>query len=459
MQKNYDKFFRLIYYINDIIIVFISFCFAKFFRFNYVHIEGKDYDLIMYSYLAWLLMANILSFYYITFSIANRIVNVMKVSILFFLSISMFGFFFKDADYSRLLLIYYTGSLFILLSVSHISIMYVLKWYRQNKSKAKNLLIIGAGRMANAVTKEINKHPEYGLNIVGYLDDRPKNKLHGKEVIGCLKDLEKIIHSFQIHEIIIALPLSMEYTIQILIKKIEPEGIRIQIIPDLYRIVGRSLTLNNYGNVPILTMRSIPLDNAFNRFLKRIFDILFSAIIIIILSPILLFVALGVKLTSRGAVFFVQERTGYNQRIFKCIKFRSMRVTDREIADKVQCTDNDPRKTKFGEFIRRSNLDELPQFFNVFTGDMSVVGPRPHMLSHTDEFKHRVHDYMLRHYVKPGITGWAQVNGWRGPTDTDDKLIKRVEHDLWYIENWTFWFDIKIIWLTVFGKETKKNAF
>ena len=459
MHKNYDRFFRLFYYINDLVVVFVSFCASKYFRFSYLRFDNTDYDLIMYSLLVWILLTKISSFYYATFSFSRRLVSILRASVIFFLSVSMFGFFVKDAEYSRLLFMYFAGSLFILLSISHLCIMNILKWYRQNKSKAKNLLIIGAGRMANAISKELKIHPEYGFKIIGYLDDRPKGKLHEKNVIGSLKDLATIINNSEIHEIIIALPISMEFTIHTLIRKIEPEGIKIQIIPDIYRIVKRSTTLNTYGNVPVLSVRSIPLDNAFRRLQKRIFDILFSSFILIILSPVLLLVAIGVKMSSKGPVFFIQERTGYTQRNFKCYKFRSMSISSREVADTVQCIDDDPRKTAFGEFIRRTNLDELPQFFNVFLGDMSVVGPRPHMLSHTEEFKRRIDNYLLRHYVKPGITGWAQVNGWRGPTDTDEKLFKRVEYDLWYIENWTFWLDLKIILNTAFSRQSRLNAY
>jgi exopolysaccharide biosynthesis polyprenyl glycosylphosphotransferase len=215
--------------------------------------------------------------------------------------------------------------------------------------------------------------------------------------------------------------------------------------------------MESVGNLVLINPQENPLDDLGARIGKRIFDIVFSALaILLIFSWLFPIIALLIKISSKGPVFFIQERTGFDNRSFGCIKFRSMNVN--KDADKKQATANDSRITKIGHFIRRTNIDELPQLFNVFVGQMSVVGPRPHMLAHTEQYSNLIEYYLTRHYVKPGITGWAQINGLRGETNELWKMEKRVEFDKEYIENWTFLWDIKIIWMTIFGKKAFKNA-
>jgi putative colanic acid biosynthesis UDP-glucose lipid carrier transferase len=210
--------------------------------------------------------------------------------------------------------------------------------------------------------------------------------------------------------------------------------------------------------MPVLSTLRNPLKSMPNRILKRAFDIIMSSICLCFYPLVYIPVAITIKLTSPGPVYFKQERTGYRGKSFQCLKFRSMHVN--KDSDKAQATEHDPRKTKFGDFLRRSSIDELPQFINVWKGDMSIVGPRPHMLKHTDEYSRIISQYMVRHTVKPGITGWAQVNGFRGITDELWKMEKRVEHDVWYIEHWSFALDLKIIYRTIVNVfHGEKNAF
>lgn len=219
------------------------------------------------------------------------------------------------------------------------------------------------------------------------------------------------------------------------------------------------MNLELLGNVPILYIREEPLRQVSNRFVKRAFDVAVSGAFLCTLFPVVyLFVALGIKLTSKGPVFFIQERSGENGRTFGCIKFRSMRVNDE--ADRVQATKNDPRKTRFGSFLRKSSIDELPQFINVLKGDMSIVGPRPHMLQHTELYSKLVNKYMVRHLIKPGITGWAQVTGYRGETHELSQMEGRVRRDIWYLENWSLLLDIRIMLLTVWNAlKRDENAY
>ena len=239
----------------------------------------------------------------------------------------------------------------------------------------------------------------------------------------------------------------------------ENNFVRFYYVPNLRNYMKRAMNLELLGNVPILYIREEPLRQVSNRFVKRAFDVTVSGVFLCTLFPfVYLFVALGIKLTSKGPVFFIQERSGENGRTFGCIKFRSMRVNDE--ADRVQATKNDPRKTRFGSFLRKSSIDELPQFINVLKGEMSIVGPRPHMLQHTELYSKLVNKYMVRHLIKPGITGWAQVTGYRGETHELSQMEGRVRRDIWYLENWSLLLDIRIMLLTVWNAlKRDENAY
>ena len=222
--------------------------------------------------------------------------------------------------------------------------------------------------------------------------------------------------------------------------------------------MARSFELHAVGHIPVLSILHNPLSYTFNRMLKRSFDIAVSGLFLCVYPLIYIPVAFAIRMSSPGPVYFRQERTGYLGRPFKCLKFRTMRLNDG--SNSIQATKDDPRKTRIGDFLRRTSIDELPQFINVFRGDMSIVGPRPHMLAHTEQYAELIDRYMLRHAVKPGITGWAQVNGFRGPTDELWKMERRVECDVWYIENWSLLLDLKIMvrtFINVF--HTDENAF
>ena len=224
------------------------------------------------------------------------------------------------------------------------------------------------------------------------------------------------------------------------------------------RTLARNFELNSVGHLPLLSIRNNPLKKNINRLLKRSFDLVVSSLFLCFYPLVYIVVAIGIKISSPGPVYFRQERTGYLGRSFECLKFRTMKVN--ATSDICQATKNDPRKTRFGEFLRRTSIDELPQFVNVWRGEMSIVGPRPHMLMHTEQYTELIDRYMLRHAVKPGITGWAQVNGYRGPTDELWKMERRVEYDVWYIENWSLLLDMKIIVRTVINAfRSDENAF
>jgi len=459
VTKNNDEVIKNVYRAIEVVLLLISFIAAHHLR--GLGFEQTYYDKIMmlYSIICWYVATKLTNFQRIHYSKINLLFKLVKSILIFIFLITFVGFILKEWYFSRLMYAYYFSIFSFLILILHLIGDHVFISAHKYDKFCKNILVIGAGRMGLAVFKEASYHPEYGMNIVGFLDDNPKGKVLASQVIGKIADLPNILKKKKIHQIIIALPLKYEEEIKRIIHAGDYEGIKIKLIPDLYRITKQNFSIGFFGKIPLMEVNQVPLDNVYNKIMKRSFDIVFSLLVLILGSPIFILAAIAVKLSSPGPILFVQERTGYKQKKFFVKKFRSMRKLPKEIEDKIQATENDPRKTKVGDFIRKTNIDELPQFINVLKGEMSVVGPRPHMLVHTEEFRNKVDEYMLRHFVKPGITGWAQVNGWRGPTDTLLKIEKRVEYDLWYTKNWTFWLDIKIIWLTVFSKQSRLNAF
>jgi putative colanic acid biosynthesis UDP-glucose lipid carrier transferase len=290
-----------------------------------------------------------------------------------------------------------------------------------------------------------------GYKFLGFFDDRTPEeyRVEPSLVKGTLSDVEKFSLENHIDEIICALPAGDDRKAVPIMKFAENNMIRFLIVPDFMRFVNRSVNLGFLEqSIPVVSLREEPLQKSYNRLLKRCFDLVVSLIFTLTVFPFL-YIILGtiIKCTSKGPIFFKQKRTGENGREFNCLKFRTMKVN--KDADKVQATKGDSRITKIGAFMRKTNLDEMPQFLNVLIGDMSIVGPRPHMLKHTEMYSKLIDKYMVRHYAKPGITGWAQVTGYRGETKELSEMEGRIKQDVWYIENWTFWLDIRIIFKTV----------
>ena len=293
--------------------------------------------------------------------------------------------------------------------------------------------------------------------FVGYLDDKP-----GKNVLGNRDELRRVVLEHNIHVIFVTInsPKEMIPYCDInkdLLHTCNQLGVRLFYVPVNEVIETGHYDVDKLDGITLINPQKIPMDLIENQIKKRMFDLAFSGmVILLLLSWLYPIMAILIKLSSKGPVMFTQQRTGINKITFNCFKFRSMRLNDD--ADKKQATEDDPRITRIGRFLRRSNLDELPQFFNVFRGEMSVVGPRPHMLKHTEQYSALIDDYLVRHYVKPGITGWAQINGFRGETNELWKMEKRVELDKEYIQNWSLDWDIVIVWKTIFDLKAFLNA-
>ncbi len=391
---------------------------------------------------------------------AERVVqNAFWTTALFFVTFMAFMALVKVDEVSRLLVATYFSAVLVVLVLWRLACRFALKHYRNLGFNYKNIIIIGAGKNGIAVHDEMLNEVGAGYNILGFFDDRQREVPDGAKILGDVDSAIDFIKNNPIDEVYCTLPDTAERKILSLMAFCENNMIRFYIVPVVHRYMKKALKLDSLGNIPVFALRDEPLRYPLNKFVKRTFDIVFSLCFLVTLFPIIfVVVAVGIKIGSPGPIFFTQERTGKKGRSFKCIKFRTMRVNGQ--ADTAQAVKGDPRVTRFGAFLRRTNLDELPQFINVLAGDMSVVGPRPHMLKHTIEYSAIIDKYMLRHLAKPGITGWAQVNGYRGETKEVSLMEKRVEHDVWYIENWSFFLDLKIIYLTVRNMiKGEKNAY
>ena len=324
--------------------------------------------------------------------------------------------------------------------------------YRRMGRNVRNVVFVGSGLNMIDLYGEMMGDPSTGYRVLGYFDDQPAEHFR-LPYLGTVADVIPYLKKMPISptappRLYCCLPSVRADEIVQLINFCENHLIRFCSVPNVRNYLRRSMRMELMGDVPVLYLREEPLRQPLNRFIKRAFDVAFSLTFLCTLFPfIYIFVAIVTKITSPGPVFFKQKRNGLNGKEFYCYKFRSMKVN--KDADTLQATKDDPRKTKFGDFLRRSSIDELPQFINVLKGDMSVVGPRPHMLKHTEEYSALINKYMVRHFLKPGITGWAQVNGCRGETKELSQMEDRIRKDIWYVENWSFWLDLRIIYMTV----------
>ena len=324
----------------------------------------------------------------------------------------------------------------------------------------KYTLVAGTGRLAQVVEKNIASQKNNNYKVRGFVNCLKEPCFIGSEkIVSDIKGIQQYLQSNPVDEIIIALPAQASRKVQHIISAADYHGIRVKFIPDYQDVLGSQYKITRQGKLDVINVRQLPLDESYSLFWKSSFDKFFSAFVLILLAPMFLAIAAIIKLDSPGPVFYCPTRIGRSGRPFKVYKFRSMRECDALTGGLLSTQKNDPRITKFGQLLRKYSIDELPQFINVLLGEMSVVGPRPHRSFLNHELQQSVDKYMIRHYFKPGITGWAQVNGWRGPTDTDEQKRQRTLHDLWYIENWTLGLDIKIIFLTIFSKKVHNNAF
>ncbi len=336
---------------------------------------------------------------------------------------------------------------------------YLLKYLKKKAAHLfSNTLLIGSVNELSNLKAFPKEMAHFGYNIVGYLKDHgeePTN-MSNQNIIGNIDDLDDVLTKNSIDEIFIGMCALEQGKITELIRIADNFGIRVKLIPENPLLIAKNYKAVTMGNLVFFKLRESPLDNFSMTIVKRMFDFSFALLVILLLSPIYLLICISIYLDSKGSILYTPDRKGEAGKTFKCFKFRTMSACDNPHNGTRSTTVNDPRITRIGRLLRKTDLDELPQFFNVLKGEMSVIGPRPHRSYLQDDFRKSVKDYMVRGYVKPGITGWAQVNGWRGPTVTDEQKKERIRHDLWYIENWSFWLDIQIVFLTLFGRHRNK---
>lgn len=341
------------------------------------------------------------------------------------------------------------GWFFLCLVAYRLAFRYILKKYRKYGGNTRSIIYVGNNRNLGKLYKEMAGDSTTGYRIIGYFNNFPSYHFpESVPYLGHPMDVINFLQYYPIEQVYVCLPNTLNREIISIINYCENHMIRFYSVPNIPNYMQRRIHFEMFGNVPVLSIREEPLSKLENRLLKRTFDLLFSLLFLCTLFP-LIYIILGIaiKLSSHGPIIFKQKRSGESGKEFWCYKFRSMRVN--KDCDELQATENDPRKTKVGEFIRKNNIDELPQFINVLLGHMSIVGPRPHMLKHTEQYSRLIDKYMVRHLVKPGITGWAQVTGYRGETQELWQMEGRVQRDVWYLEHWTFLLDIYIIFKTV----------
>lgn len=383
-------------------------------------------------------------------NIFSEATQIIKVNILAFITLVSILFIINQPDFSRIMLFLLAIIATFFGIIERFVIRSILKKIRVNNRNIKHILIVGDNDLAFTFARRIRENPYLGFVVSGFLgrSEHIGREIEGSKVIGAFKDIDRILDSHRYDRVVLAIPLKYYYKIDELVESCERVGIKAEIIPDYIRYFPAQPSVDMIEDIPIINIRYVPLDDEFNKFLKYTSDYIISIIAIIITSPIMIITAIAIKLTSPGPIIFKQERIGHNGKPFMMYKFRSMKVQDPSEEKSEWTTKDDPRKTRVGDFIRKTSIDELPQFFNVLKRDMSVVGPRPERPYFVEQFKETVPKYMVKHQVKPGLTGWAQIHGCRG----DTSIRKRIEYDIEYVENWHMGLDLAIMIKTVVKK-------
>jgi Undecaprenyl-phosphate glucose phosphotransferase len=382
--------------------------------------------------------------------------DLAKANTLSVLILVALTFFLREYEYSRLVILYFWLLNLVTLGFSRMVFREGLRFIRRLGYNQRHALVVGAGRLGQRVVQSLARHPELGIQVRGYLTRRPEKlgqHFEGAPVIGTYSDLPNIVSS-GVDIVFVGVPPDADMQAEKILSHLATTMVEVKVIPSVYEFITLRAEAEMFEGLPVITLQGSPL-YGWNVMLKRGVDLLGAITALVITSPLLLLIAALVKLTSPGPVFYWQNRMGLDGRAFAMLKFRTMQVEAESVTGPVWAQANDPRRTLMGSFLRRTSLDELPQFWNVLKGEMSIVGPRPERPEFMVQFREKFPQYMLRHMMKAGITGWAQVNGWRGSTS----LEKRLEYDLYYIEHWSVWFDVKIMLLTLWRGFVHKHAY
>lgn len=466
MIKDNQKHFSRLHVVIDGVIVVISYIIAWWLKFEsplFESIKALSFGEYMKSLI--ILVPCVIAMYY-AFNLytAKRVQgrrleiwNLFKANTLTLLIFMSLSFLIKAMDLSRWMLAF-----FYILNISfgviaRNLIRMILRGMRRRGLNQKHILLVGYSRAAEEYIDRIHANPQWGYQVRGILDDTISagTDYKGVKVLGRIDNLMIILPQSHLDEIAITLGLNEYFRLEEIVALCEKSGVHTKFIPDYSNIIPTKPYTEDLLGLPVINIRYVPLSNQFSAFVKRVMDICGAAACLVLFSPVMLVTALLVKVTSPGPLIFKQERVGLHNKPFMMYKFRSMVVQNDSEEKKAWTVKNDTRVTAVGKFIRKTSIDELPQLFNILKGDMSLVGPRPERPFFVEKFQEEIPRYMVKHQVRPGLTGWAQVNGYRG----DTSIKKRIEHDLYYIENWSVGLDIKILFLTVFKGFVNKNAY
>lgn len=466
MIKDNQQFFNRMHVVVDGVVTVLSYLLAWFIQFTFLADEkaGKlPFELYMFI-LVFLVPGMLLLYYAFNLYTPKRVQgrrleagNIIKANTIALLTMVLVLFLRHQDDFSRqMMFLFYGINIFLETLVRNLIRMFLMK-IRRKGMNLKHILLVGYSRAAEEYIDRIKQNPQWGYLVRGVLDDNvARGTRYGDiKVIGRIDNLMVILPENRLDEIVITLGLSEYNKLEHIVALCEKSGVHTKFVPDYNNIIPTKPYTEDLLGLPVINIRHVPLSNTFNRMVKRTMDIVGSLICIVLFSPIMLFAILMMKLTMPGPLIFTQERVGRHNKPFKMYKFRSMEVQKEADEAKGWTVKNDPRVTGFGKFMRRTSIDELPQLFNVLKGEMSLVGPRPERPQFVEKFREEIPRYMVKHQVCPGMTGWAQVNGYRG----DTSIKRRIEFDLYYIENWTVGFDIKILFLTAFKGFVNKNAY
>ncbi|ADQ41904.1 Undecaprenyl-phosphate glucose phosphotransferase [Caldicellulosiruptor acetigenus I77R1B] len=459
-MHNLDRLYFRLTNILDVVLIFLSFWLSWIIKFN-SGLFNKPASLDIQTYL--LIVALHIPFYLLFFTTSRRrkigterwkavpeLLAVVRSNVISLLLVVLIFYLFKLIDFSRIFLFIFVVVNIILSFVQRAVLRRLLFSSKSKITLKENILLVGYNSLTQTLAQVFERE---NYNILGYVDEKEQESQN--EIIGNLNEIEEILKKRHVDEIIIGIPLTDERKINYIVDICEKYGIRTYLILDYFRYVPSKAEIEKVNGIPLVNIRYSPLDEWTNRFIKRSFDIVVSLIGLIICLPLFIIIAILIKLTSEGPVLFVQERVGYNRRIFKMHKFRTMYVQNPNEEKIKWTTKDDPRRTPVGKILRRLSLDELPQLWDVLIGNMSLVGPRPERPYFVEKFKEEIPKYMIKHRVRPGMTGWAQIHGLRGDTSIEE----RIKYDIWYIENWSFWLDIKIIFATIFKGKFMENAY
>lgn len=472
MIKNNQQHFNRLHVVFDAIVVVLSYAFAWWLKFASGIVDREIGVLSFEFYMkALILIVPLYLFLYYAFNLyapkrvqgrrleLSNIIMANTIGILivfagFFLVLS----YSEDAkNFSRSMFVYFYVINIVFEEIERLFIRAFLRSIRRRGYNQKHILLVGYSKAAEQYIDRIKQNPQWGYDVQGILDDNiARGTIYkGVKVIGSIGNLEYILPQNKLDEIAITLGLEEYYKLSKIVAECEKSGVHTKFIPDYGNIIPTRPYTEDLLGLPVINIRYVPLSNTFNALIKRLTDIIGAVVCIIVFSPLMLASAILVKTTSQGPLIFKQERVGLHNKPFKMYKFRTMYVQTEEEEKKGWTQKNDPRVTRVGAILRKTSLDEFPQLFNVLKGDMSLVGPRPERPQYVEKFREEIPRYMIKHQVRPGMTGWAQINGYRG----DTSIQKRIECDLYYIENWTLGLDFKILFLTVFKGFINKNAY